>query len=98
MESDVNASVMMGVSAGFTLLKIGGLGRSRGRNVPPALIDACTSCSAMSMFSSRLNCRVMMELPNELVEVIWLSPGIWPNWRSNGAVTDDDITSGLALG
>jgi len=25
------------------------------------------------MFKSRLNCKVMMELPNELVEVIWFS-------------------------
>ena len=50
------------------------------------------------MFSLRLNCSVMMELPSELVDVIWLSPGTWPNCRSSGAVTDDAITSGIGSG
>ena len=59
---------------------------------------ACTSCSATSRLSSKLNCSVMTELPPELVEVICFSPGICPNWRSNGAVTEDAITSGLAPG
>ena len=40
----------------------------------------------------------MTELPNELVEVIWLSPGTWPNCRSSGDVTDEAITSGSAPG
>ena len=40
----------------------------------------------------------MTDAPPELVENIWLRPGIWPNWRSSGAVTDDVITSGLAPG
>ena len=61
-------------------------------------MDCCTSCSATSIFRLRLNCKVMMELPSELVEVICWSPGTWPNWRSSGAVTDDAITSGLAPG
>jgi len=51
-----------------------------------------------SMFKSRLNCRVMTELPNELVEVICSKPGICPKLRSSGAVTEEDITSGLAPG
>ncbi len=59
---------------------------------------ACTSCSATSILRSKVNCRVMIELPNELIEVIWLRPGTWPNWRSSGAVTDDAITSGPAPG
>ena len=50
------------------------------------------------MFSSRANCRVIRELPEELAEVIWLSPGICPNWRSRGAVTAEAMTSGLAPG
>ena len=45
-----------------------------------------------------MNCSVTTEQPPELVEVIWLSPGTWPNCRSSGAVTDDAITSGLAPG
>ena len=69
-----------------------------GRKVLAALIAACTCCSATSMFCSRLNCRVMTEQPKELVEVIWLSPGICPNCRSSGAVIDDAITSGAAAG
>ena len=40
----------------------------------------------------------MTELPNELVDVICFRPGIWPNWRSSGAVTELAITSGLAPG
>ena len=38
------------------------------------------------------------EAPAELVDVIWFRPGIWPNWRSSGAVTDEVMTSGLAPG
>ena len=63
-----------------------------------ALIAAWTSCSATSMFRFSTNCSVISELPNELFDVIWFSPGTWPNWRSSGAVTDDAITSGLAPG
>ena len=40
----------------------------------------------------------MTEPPWELMEVICFRPGIWPNWRSSGAVTEEDITSGLAPG
>ena len=58
----------------------------------------CTSSSATSMFRLRLNCSTMTEVPPELVEVIWLSPCIWPNCRSSGAVTVVATTSGLAPG
>ena len=58
----------------------------------------CTSSSATSISSDRLNCRTMTETPPELVEVIWLRPCISPNWRSSGAVTVLAITSGLAPG
>src|SRR5207253_10599845 len=68
---------------------MGGLGSSRGKKVEAALIAAWTSCSATSMFRSRLNCRVMSETPNELTEVIWLRPGTCPNWRSSGVVTEE---------
>jgi len=63
-----------------------------------ALIAACTSCSATSSVSSRLNCSVITEAPPELVEDICLSPGICPNWRSSGAVIEEVATSGLAPG
>ena len=50
------------------------------------------------MIRLRVNCRVMTELPSELVEVICCNPGTWPNCRSSGAVTEEAITSGLAPG
>jgi hypothetical protein len=50
------------------------------------------------MFKLKTNCSVMMELPAELMDVIWFKPGTSPNWRSSGAVTEDAITSGLAPG
>ena len=37
-------------------------------------------------------------MPNELDEVIVCSDGIWPNWRSSGAVTSETMVSGLAPG
>ena len=63
-----------------------------------ALIAACTSCSATSSDSPSEKRSVITDAPPELVLVIWFSPGIWPNWRSSGAVTEVDITSGLAPG
>jgi len=50
------------------------------------------------MLRSKENCNVITELPSELVEVIWFSPGTSPNWRSSGAVMDDAMTSGPAPG
>ena len=52
----------------------------------------------MSRLRLRLNCRVMTEAPAELADDIWFRPGISPNCRSSGAVTEDVITSGLAPG
>ena len=46
------------------------------------------------MFRFSANCSVMIELPPELIEVIWLSPGNWPNCRSSGAVMAEAVTSG----
>ena len=88
----------MGASAGFTLLYTGGVGRSRGSSVNAALMAAWASCSATSSPRFRANCKTITELPLELVDVIWFSPGICPNWRSRGAVTEDAMTSGLAPG
>ena len=45
-----------------------------------------------------MNCSVISEAPNELVDVICLRPGSWPNCRSSGVVTEEAITSGLAPG
>ena len=59
---------------------------------------ACTSCSATSSDRPSEKRKVISEAPPELVLVIWFRPGIWPNWRSSGAVTVVDMTSGLAPG
>ena len=50
------------------------------------------------MLRSKENCSVISEAPKELIDVIWVRPGIWPNWRSRGLVTEEAITSGLAPG
>ena len=73
------------------MLYTGGFGRSVGKRVSAELIAACTSCSATSSPRLSVNCSVITELPLELVDVIWFSPGIWPRNRSSGAVTDDAI-------
>ena len=96
--AEVSPRVMTGASAGLTLAYTGGDGRSVGRKFEPALIAACTSCSATSSGRLRSKRRLMTDAPPELVDHICASPGIWPNWRSSGAVIDDVITSGLAPG
>ena len=92
------ASVRMGASAGLTLLYSGGMGRSLGNRLLPALMAACTCCSATSSAMSSAKRSVITEAPPELVDDICDSPGIWPNCRSSGAVTLEVITSGLAPG
>jgi hypothetical protein len=98
MLSEVMARVSTGASAGFTLAYTGGAGRSAGSSEPPALMAACTCCSATSSARPRPNCKVTMETPAALVELSRCSPAIWPNWRSSGAVTVCAMTSGLAPG
>ena len=36
--------------------------------------------------------------PSELTDVIWVTPAIWPNWRSSGVATVALMISGLAPG
>ncbi|MNM21825.1 hypothetical protein D3C81_321910 [compost metagenome] len=96
--SEVIAKVSTGASAGLILAYTGGAGKSVGSSEPPALMAACTSCSATSRVWPKVNCRVMMETPAALVELMRCKPDICPNWRSSGAVTVCPITSGLAPG
>jgi hypothetical protein len=51
------------------------------------LIAACTACDAKSTLTLRSNCKVIVELSLPLLDVICVSPGIWPNCRSSGVVT-----------
>ena len=50
------------------------------------------------MLRSRVNCRVICELPKLDTEVICASDGICPNCRSSGVVTAEAIVSALAPG
>ncbi len=96
--SELMASCRIGASAGFTLAYTGGAGKSAGSSEPPALMAACTCCSAASMPRLSANCSVTIDTPAALVLLMRSSPDIWPNWRSSGAVTVRLITSGLAPG
>src|SRR5277367_5511612 len=96
--SDVMDRIMIGASAGFTLRQLGLLGRFAGNCPAAALIAACTSRPAASMFRLRSYCSVRDVDPSELEDVISVTPAIRPNCRSNGVATDDAIVSGLAPG
>ncbi|MNQ69145.1 hypothetical protein D3C85_837260 [compost metagenome] len=68
-------------------------------NLPAAvLIAAWTSCAAVSMLFSRVNCRVRLVEPRALLEVIWVMPGMALNCTSSGVATDEAMVSGLAPG
>src|SRR5262245_27120892 len=96
--SEVSARIMMGASAGFCLRQLGRVGRLAGSWPSEALMAACTSRAAASIFRLKSNCRVILVDPNWLVEVIWFTPAMRPNWRSSGVATDDAMVSGLAPG
>ena len=46
----------------------------------------------------RSNCSVIWVEPSELLEVISVTPAMWPNSRSSGVAMDDATISGLAPG
>src|SRR5579883_590599 len=96
--SDVSPSIRIGASAGFTLRHVGFLGRFAGNCPRAALIAACTSRAAASMFRFKSNWSVMLVEPSVLDEVISFTPAIRPNCLSSGVATDDAIVSGLAPG
>src|ERR1700722_16864887 len=86
----------MGESAGLVFLYVGGVVRFCGKVLPAAVIAACTSCAAASILRLRSNCTTTWVEPSVLIEVIWVTPAIWPNWRSSGAATEDAMVSALA--
>ena len=88
----------MGLSAGFTLRKVGGLGRLRGSCPPALLMAAWMSSAAPSMLRSRSNCTTTCVEPFTLTEVICATPAICANCRSNGWATVEAMVSGLAPG
>src|SRR6266581_9398777 len=88
----------IGLSAGFTLRRLGGVGISGGSGGRAAEIAVCTSCAAASMLRLKLNCRVIEVEPCEFVELIESIPAIPENCRSSGVATDAAMVSGLAPG
>ena len=89
---------MMGMSAGFTLRKVGGCGIALGRLRVAAEMAACTSCAAPSRLRLRLNWIWMLVRPCSLDEVIWSMPLMVENWFSSGEATDEAMVSGSAPG
>ena len=94
----VSPRIMIGASAGFTLRYVGLPGRFAGRYVRAALIAACTSRAAPSMFRLRSNWIVIPVEPSPLDEVISVTPAMCPNCRSSGVATLDAMISALAPG
>src|SRR5579872_617898 len=95
---EVSARIIMGASAGFTFQNEGFCGRLEGNWPRAALMAACTSRAAASIFRFKSNCRMMTVEPCPLEEVIWLMPAMRPNWRSRGVATEDAMVAGLAPG
>src|ERR1700691_4390345 len=61
-------------------------------------MPASTSRAAASMLRLKTNCRVTLELPRGLDEVISVMPAIWPNCRSSGVATEEAMICALAPG
>src|SRR5579863_9217451 len=59
---------------------------------------ASTSRAAPSILRLRSNWIVMPHVPRLLLDVISVTPAMWPNWRSNGVATDEAMISALAPG
>ncbi len=88
----------MGESAGFTLRKEGGLGKSMGSLRAAREMAAWTSWAAASMLRSSTNCMTICVEPCELLEVIESMPAMVENSFSRGVATAEAIVSGLAPG
>ena len=89
---------MIGVSAGFTFLIVGGYGMPAGKYGLAALIAASTSIAALSMSRDRSNWTVSCVKPSALAEVSWVTPAICENCCSNGVATEDAMVCGSAPG
>src|SRR5690349_19190875 len=90
--------MVSGACDGFALRYVGLLRNEAGRSTREALIAACTSRAAPSMWRLRSNCRRTRVEPVELDDVISLTPEIVPSLRSSGVATLVAMVSGLAPG
>src|SRR5712692_146103 len=96
--SELSDRKRIGLSAGLTLRRPGGVGMPGGSWGSAAEIAVCTSSAAASMLRLKLNCRVIEVEPCELFELIESIPAISENCLSSGVATDAAIVSGLAPG
>src|SRR5262249_48062760 len=93
-----SAKKRIGLSDGFDLRRLGGVGIPGGNCGNAAEIAVCTSWAAASMLRLRLNCRVMEVEPCELEELIESIPAMPENCLSSGVATEAAIVSGFAPG
>src|ERR1043165_2935040 len=96
--SELSVKSRTGLSEGFDLRRLGGLGMPGGSCGNEAEIACCTSCAAASMLRLRLNCSVIEVEPCEFDELIESIPAMPENCLSSGVATDAAIVSGLAPG
>src|SRR5207244_12551570 len=96
--SELSDISRIGLSAGFTLRRPGGVGIPGGNCGSAAETAVCTSCAAASMLRLRLNCSVIEVEPCELEELIESIPAIPENCLSSGVATDVAMVSGFAPG
>ena len=78
--------------------QVGRLGIAFGRRLAAALMAACTSSAALSIFLPSANCKVMEVKPSPLLEVISVTPGTALNCTSSGVATEEPMVSALAPG
>src|SRR4051794_4790452 len=90
--------MITGCEAELALRYVGLLRRLDGRSARAALIAACTSRAAESMFFDRSNCMLMRVEPFELCEVISFRPAMMPRRRSRGVATLEAMVCGLPPG
>src|ERR1700744_2435664 len=88
----------MGESAGLTFRSVGGLGMFTGSWRDACWMAASTSSDAPSMSRSRSNWMVMAVEPDELCEVMELTPAMDEKALSSGVATAEAMVSGSAPG
>src|ERR1051325_275038 len=96
--SEFNAKKRIGLSEGFDLRRLGGVGLAGGHCGKAPSIAVWTACAAASMLRLRLNCKVIEVEPCEFVELIESIPAMPENCLSSGVATDAAMVSGLAPG
>ena len=86
----------MGMSAGLTLRKLGGVVMLAGMRRWARPMADCTSSAAASILRSRANCMVTRVRPVELTEEMESMPAMVKNSFSSGVATDAAMVSGSA--